>query len=534
MSNARKLPPGVVVPELKPHLHPPGCGCELAVPYVRVSKVGRREEVISTDLQVIAITKYAEANNIRLLEPVFDIDKSGRTFRKRSVDGIIGEIKAGKYKRVLLFKWSRWARNIEESAVYLKKVRDAGGRVDSATEDDDQDTAIGKLKRGVGQLFDQYQSDLISETWGYVHDRRREAGLPHGGRARFGYDYTGKSYVVNEQTGPVVQAGYASYNRGQSFNEILRDFQRSGFKTTLGGEWTAQGIARMMDTGFAAGLIRERSAPSSEPANSIRSYDTWRPGAHEPLIDRRTWDAYKARRVAQASIPPRARKPVHPLSALLFCAVCRRRLVTKYAGAGRTHQWQCPWQRTRHPGVAVTVNNRLTMEAVREWVKGQFGEALPAAEFMDMVSAERLEREQAQQVEYDLATEKISAIEGKIENLLDLAESARGTSRERIHARLEEYEKEIERLTAARGEATPAARELPNKDQKVLLALDAAWSDLLSDPVSMHRLLAMVVCRVEVSPRSASSTRKSVADRARPVGTWELPDLDDWLAVRSK
>lgn len=50
-----------------------------------------------------------------------------------------------------------------------------------------------------------------------------------------------------------------------------------------------------MDTGFATGLIRERSEPPSPGTNkrTIAEFDIWREGAHNPIISRELWHAYR-------------------------------------------------------------------------------------------------------------------------------------------------------------------------------------------------------------------------------------------------
>jgi DNA invertase Pin-like site-specific DNA recombinase len=538
MSRTRRERPTIELPKPSPHWHPPGCACKPAVPYIRVSKVGKREKIISPKMQLDAIEAYAKANNLRLLEPVCDIDKSGRTFRRRSIGALIGRIAAGEFQQIVVWKWSRWARNIDESAIYVKQVRDAGGRVDSATEDQDQDTAVGRLQHIVTGAFDEYQSNLISETWRNVHSLRRDDGLPHGGRDRFGYDYVTEGrgqekvtrYVPNDEA-PILRQGYEDYADGKSFSKIAQDWHRAGTFTTLGGTWTPQAVARTMDTGFAAGLIRERSKPSAAPANSILSYDVWRAGIQDPIIERPVWDAYKERRLKQAGLPPRSRRPVHALSTLLFCTECRRRLVTKYSGVGRTHQWQCPWQKTRHPGVAVTVNNRLALLAVREWVGEVLGEQIDIAAAQAAAEAELAERERRQETEQQRIRREIAALDGKIDNLLDHAESAHGRAKEKIDARLQSYEQEIERLTALlKPEPLAPDRVFGDADQAALQQLDAVWGEL--PPTVLNEFLSKLLSRIEVAPRSGLSTRKSASDRVSPVPIWEGPELDSWLAER--
>lgn len=527
------------MPKLTPHWHPPGCDCAPTRPYIRVSKVGTREQVISPELQLRSIEGWARNNKKRLLEPYCDINRSGRTFRKRSVEKIIKEIAAGGYNHVTLWKWSRWARNTEESAKYTKQIQDVGGWVDSATEDIDQRTAIGKLQLGIIREFDAYTSNVMQETWKGVHERRREAGLPHGGRERFGYDYidvrdkngqlVGKKYEIIDDEAEMLKTAYGLYvNGGKSFNHILAYFNTTGASTTLGGAWTAQGVARMMDTGFAAGLIRERSMPSDKPSNSIRDYDVWRPGSHPAIIKRSLWDAYKLKRFTQPILPPRSRRAVHGLSALLFCAICRRRLVTKYAGAGRTHQWQCPWQKSFHPGTAVSVNNRLALVVVREWVRAEYGNGLPVAAYV----AEESEAAASQQSEADRKAmkikEQIQALENKIDNLVELAATAPMRAKQRYNDKIETWDQEIQDLREKL--LPPPVKRTVVKDYDDLRSLDDVWEEL--SPEVLRDALSNLVHRVEVSARTSTSTRSSASDRVHPVGSWEEPDMDNWLASR--
>lgn len=542
MPRQRKPKIEIKLPSPAPHPCPQPCECLPTRPYIRVSRVGDRKYLISPEIQMRSMDEWAVRKKRRLLEPACDINKSGRTFRKRSVDKIIDEISNDEYHHVVLWKWSRWARNQTESAIYLKKVREAGGRVDSATEDYDADTAIGKLTKVVNGAVDEYQSDLQADIWQSIFSMRRDDGLPHGGRERFGYDYVEvienevrvKRYVQNDEA-EVLKGAYLNWlgwnevATAKSFNKICEELNRAGWVTTLGGSWTPQGVARMMDTGFAAGLIRERSAPNGEPANSIKSYDIWRLGSHNPILDQETWTEYYSRRVGSAELPSRSQKAVHGLSALLFCSVCRRRLSTKYGGAGRTHQWQCPWRKSYHPDrKAVTVNNRLALVAVRDWVRREFNDELPVGQFVAEAGGRIAKEKDAAEIEQAAIARQIRELERKIENLVREAEDASERSRRRFNARIDELDQQVEELST---KLTPKARKmLPAKSYEALRKLDEVWDEL--PPEVLREFLGKLVSRIEISPRTSSSTRSTATDRVDPVGVWEGSGLDDWLSER--
>mgnify|MGYP001618012776 CR=1 FL=1 len=86
------------------HHHELPCECELTIAYLRVSRVGTREEIISPDIQLSSIYENCIKSNKRVVKIVSDIDTSGRTFTARSVGSVIQDIADGVAKSVSLWK----------------------------------------------------------------------------------------------------------------------------------------------------------------------------------------------------------------------------------------------------------------------------------------------------------------------------------------------------------------------------------------------------------------------------------------------
>ena len=206
------------------------------IAYVRVSKIGERdpEDLKSPTDQRRAIDAYADRHDdIEVIDHVEDLDQSGRTFERRAVKAIIERIKAGEANGILIWKWSRWGRNVEQSQVYLRHVKLAHGVVIAVTEDIDQLTAIGKAQLGMQQVWDQLQSDQISEGWKAAQALRVKRGLTGGGPPPFGYLRASKNepFRPDPITGPIVVEMYDRYLRGQGpmKNIPLFGFARSVF-----------------------------------------------------------------------------------------------------------------------------------------------------------------------------------------------------------------------------------------------------------------------------------------------------------------
>lgn len=515
--------------KLPQHSCPPPCACEATCGYVRVSAVMGREHLLSPQIQVDSIAAEAARKGRRVVRWMFDIDKDGRTFTKRKVAKVIEEMHAGQYRHVTLWKWSRWGRNLEESLVQLEKVRQAGGRVDSATEDYDQDKASGRLGRDIMLRFEQYQDEVIGENWKNAHNQRREIGKPHSGRARFGYKYEARSYTIDNDQGALVRDAYERLSVGSSLRSLTQEWNARGVTTTMGGRWTPQALGKMLDTGFAAGYIRERSKPSQSPVNRMRDYDIWRKGEHEPIISEDLWQAYRARREHTASIPPRARRAVHALSALMFCGDCGRRLSTKYAGTNRTHQWVCNHRAAYHPDVSVGISNAIAMADVREWLRrmAQPGNTMGPADVER--EAERIAAQQDQvRSEVDACLARIMAVRDRVSRLREMRLDD-AISREEFNKRKAglDAEEQAVRVELARARvATTHHQGIGPEARAAFAGLDAEWD--VYTPEEHREALATVVGMVVIGPRASEGPRFTV------VPAWEMSSWAPWLAERRR
>ncbi|MDT9692502.1 recombinase family protein [Streptomyces sp. P9(2023)] len=298
-----------------------------------------KEGKISPELQQAAIEAWAKRTGRRIVDFVEDLDVSGRHFNRQIVE-CIERVEAGEARGIVVWKYSRFGRSRDGIAVNLKRLNDAGGELESATEEADARTATGRLQRGILFEFAAYESDACGEQWRETHDHRRyRLHLPATGRPRFGYEWhprripDGKGgwtlqdekYTAHPETGPVMADRYRQYIDGAPFYALLDDLNTAGWRTTRGGLWTAQTLIRYMDSGFCAALLRIHDPKchcvSSARGNCLNTLLI--PGAQEELIDLELWQQYQDRRQETKKTPPRSRTALYPLTGLVRCAGCR-------------------------------------------------------------------------------------------------------------------------------------------------------------------------------------------------------------------
>ncbi len=474
-----------------------------AVAYIRVSKVGARgEELKSPEYQLHEIQAHARRFGYELADVVEDIDKSGRDFRKRRVEEIVERIKAGEFQKVLLWKWSRWGRNTMENLQWLARVEDAGGEVEAATEHFDATTAYGEFSRTMILAMAQLQGRQIGDGWRDTHNYRRRAGLPHTSAPRFGYRYNRSAepfprYEKHEEEAELLKAAYEGFVAGTaSFRSLSMEWNTKGVKNADGRPWSDATVRITMDTGFAAGLIRERSKqPKPGQPNSKRfaAFDIWREGSQEPIISNETWVVYRAMRIEASQKAPALRAPRFALSGMLFCAECGQTLKSSSSGpGGKWRQWVCRNGRDRrHP--PVNVSDIRAMRAVREWLTAEaVGGGRVTEEAQRIVDRAASARTEIKGLKADL--KKAKALRERLQESWLQGDFERSF----YERRKAELDGRIETLTeqvAKASERDARAAERPTVEE--FRALAEAWADW--EPMYQRASLSKVVRGAVVS-----------------------------------
>lgn len=465
--------------------------------YVRVSRA--REEMISPDIQRMRIQQWAAQNGRVLVDWLEDLNRTGREFGKRQVEAGIARVATGAVAEIGVYRYDRWGRNTVESLANIAKVEQAGGRVVSATEPFDAETAIGRYTRTNALALAQMQSDIISENWRDAIAHRRRRGVPHSGQARFGYTYEGDgNYTPDPVTGPLLAGLYQRYVAGVTHNSLARELSAAGYRTSRGQPWIQDTVRDMLDSGFGAGLLVTNTFRPAGAPKPVREY---LPGSHEPVIDAATWEAYRARRATVAARPARLRRATYRLSGLLRCWHCGAPCVhTSNKGRGYTGR-TIVCNTHRHTGGCVPLyrDRREVERLVAEWLREQA--TVADTEFVRREAAARRRVKRAARDREHLEQEH-KAAEAKLLKLTDgwlsgvVPELAYPELRDKLTARLRELEEAL---------AAPPEPEVP---VAAIKGIAEAWEALEPGPANeaLRRLVSAVrVGRetVEVIPRWA-------------------------------
>ncbi len=258
-----------------------------AVGYIRVSRVGGREgdRFISPALQREQIELAARREGLDVVEVIEELDASGGDASRPGWNRAIEMVESGEVSAIVVWNLSRFSRSVKDALGALDRIREAGGRLVSATEAIADDPE-GELSVGMVLQFAQYERSRARRQFRAATANAVARGIHVAGTVPLGY--------VRGPDRRLVPAGATDAAR--------------------------RGAAVLADNGVA-GMIRNAAY-----LGQARYGDVTRDDAHEAIVPRGLW------RRCQAKARPSARTGKLTerflLQGLATCASCGRAMET--------------------------------------------------------------------------------------------------------------------------------------------------------------------------------------------------------------
>ena len=334
--------------------------------YIRVSTDDQAE--LSPDAQKRLLLDYAKKNGIIISNDfIFSESVSGRHVQKRpEFQRMIGIAKQPSHPIdvILVWKYSRFARNQEESIVYKSMLKKDHVDVISISEPL-IDGPFGSLIERIIEWMDEYYSIRLS---GEVLRGMKEKALQNGYQSSpcLGYEAVGhgKPYQINEAEYAMVSYIMDLYdNQNMDETAIARKCNDLGYKTKRGNPFERRTIDRILQNPFYCGIVSWNGVEFE--------------GAHEVRISKERFDR-RQRLIASRKRPMKARNVStckHWLSGLLKCSVCGATL--SYTGNGKCPYFQC-WKYAK--GFHKT-SVALSVKKAEEAVISYFDQILSGTDF---------------------------------------------------------------------------------------------------------------------------------------------------------
>lgn len=306
--------------------------------YIRVST--HEQEELSPDSQERLLRDYAKSNGI-ILEYIFvDAGISGRKADKRpAFQEMIAKAKSKEHPVdvLLVWKFSRFARNQEESIVYKSLLKKAGVDVISVSEPI-ADGPFGSLIERIIEWMDEYYSIRLSGEVKRGMTENANRGK-YQTTAPFGYR-TGKNHleVCPEEAEYVRLIFHKFYYDHMGYSPIAAWLNKLGIKSRRGGVWENRTVKYVLQNPVYKGYVRwnvgkehlRKGASVTAPEMICVK------GEHEAIIDEEFFDKVQEEIARQYRLPKSrpAGSYGHWLGNLLKCSCCGSSLTYSRANNG--------------------------------------------------------------------------------------------------------------------------------------------------------------------------------------------------------
>lgn len=262
-----------------------------AAAYIRVSTEDQVE--YSPDSQLKAIRDYARKNDMILPEEFIFVDEgiSGRKAAKRpEFMKMIGtaKIKPKQFDVILLWKFSRFARNREDSIVYKSMLRkQCGIEVISISEQLGEDKTSILIEALIEAMDEYYSINLAEEVRRGMTEKAQRGEVVS--TPPLGYDVKDNVFVPNPETAPIVKMIFNKYLSGRGCLEIAKELNTMGIRTKYGNKWENRGVEYVLRNVVYTGKltwtpVKSKTRDYKNEATIITQ------GKHEPIIEQEIFD----------------------------------------------------------------------------------------------------------------------------------------------------------------------------------------------------------------------------------------------------
>lgn len=306
--------------------------------YIRVSTDDQLE--YSPESQLEEIQSYCHKNHILLSNEHIYIEEEGKSGRKsqnrEAFQRMIATAKLTPkpFDVIVLWKFSRFARNQDESTFYKSLLRKKLKIDVESVSEPLIEGMYGRLIEMIIEWQDEFYSvNLSAEVIRSMRSKAKK-GL-YNSKMPLGYHKEPDAFpVIVESEAYIVRTIFHMFTTGYDRNYIVRYLNEQGFKTKTGKCFDTDAVKYILENPFYIGKVRWNRRESSA-TSTYKDESEWIivDSHHEPIIDNATWEAAQERTAAILRTREQYAHPVshtkHWLSSMVKCPICGKSLSYK-------------------------------------------------------------------------------------------------------------------------------------------------------------------------------------------------------------
>ena len=411
--------------------------------YVRVST--DKQEELSPDSQEKLLREYAAKNNIIILKVFFELGISGRKADKRpEFQKMIGLAKSTDHPVdvILVWKFSRFARNQEESIVYKSLLRKQSNVDVVSISEPLIDGPFGSLIERIIEWMDEYYSIRLSgEVLRGMKEKATKKGYQMSPPLGYHAVGNGEPYKIDPDEMKIVEFICDEFDYHNSdVTKITRKLNDMGVRTRRGNPFESRSVERILRNPFYYGLVVWNGISFA--------------GSHEVHYSKERFETRMKK--IQTTYRPLKRRDVssckHWLSGLLKCGYCGASL--SYNGANRhSPGFQCYKYSKGIHTESCSISEKKVVAALEEYFEKLLSGMDFESSYHSAETGEKISERESLVSELDKISNREKRIRLAYENEVDT---------------LEEYKRNKERLQKDREDILEQLKKLDknNEDTK--------------------------------------------------------------------
>lgn len=437
--------------------------------YARVSSE-KQDTDLSLSAQLRALRAYAETRGYEVAREFVDEAETGRTTARPAFKEMIAVARRPQkpFQAILVWKFSRFARNREDSIVFKALLRKNGVQVISINEPS-EDTPTGRLMEAIIESLDEFYSANLGEEVmrGIMESASR--GFFVSGTVPYGYKRIkvrdgakDRSKLDIEPTqAPIVKRAFDEVLCGNGLKEICKGLNHDGIPGPRGKSWCVTSLWQVITNEVCTGtLIWGKHSRNKKDMVPIRVENAW-----PPIIDYNEF--YKV----QDLLASRAPSKVHPkrvssqylLSGLVKCGACGKALIGQEAKSGQFAYYVCGNLLKKGAGSCKTgyLNARKFERRVIDEIMANVLNEPNLCEMLKLISEEEESVSLESHSRLKIVCTELADVERKLEAMYDALES-RSFTFEDLAPRIKQLRSQQSQLETAKSEL-----DQPLSDQRV-------------------------------------------------------------------
>ena len=452
-----------------------------AVAYMRYSSENQTEN--SIEYQREAIEVYCLAKGYELVGEYVDEAYTGTNTRRPSFKKMIADAKTyPEWSKVLVFDFSRFARNSGDANLHKNLLADLDVKLISITQEYGESTDA-QFMEGINHLFDEHTSQKIGK-FTHAGMKQKANGAQHcGGLPPLGYDVdlVTRTLVINETEAEAVRKIFDMYELGYSYSLMAEHLNRNGYRTKTGAEFQKSSFQSILtQVKYTGKYIWNRAR--AKKRDGRRNTHAEKPIEEQivvedgcpVIIEKAQFDRVQIKLENQHGNGNGKSKYHYMLGGLgiLRCKECGKLMVgNTYTTHGKKYQvYACSDH--RHADIAQRcITKNIRADRVDRLVAAQLAKEMMKREDWDLILAASAQSEQER-----LLQSKLTGIDKKIQNLLKAIKNGASDAVSSKLKALSEEKRSCE-LQLSQIKSENDLSQLPRKEIYQLLGQTLATSD---------------------------------------------------------